>query len=108
MATIDIECIRLQARARLPRLQALRATAHSCRQLHRAHDFPVGCSRELVPAAQAARRLATADDDLARLATSRRFAEIREENPEADEREVELRVAIRESIGMTRDEEDAA
>ena len=32
-------------------------------------------------------------------------AEIREENPEADEGEVVLRVAIRESIGMTRDEE---
>jgi hypothetical protein len=34
-------------------------------------------------------------------------AEIREEYPDADEREVRLRVAIRESIGMTRDEEDA-
>ena len=35
------------------------------------------------------------------------IAEIRDENPEADEREGRLRVAIRESIGMTRDEEDA-
>ena len=44
----------------------------------------------------------TADTD-----RSTAIAEIREENPEADEREVRLRVAIRESIGMTRDEEDA-
>ena len=36
------------------------------------------------------------------------IAEIREENPEADEREVKLRVAIRESLCMTRDEEDYA
>ena len=34
-------------------------------------------------------------------------AEIRKEHPDADEREIELRVALRESIGMTRDEEDA-
>ena len=35
-------------------------------------------------------------------------AEIRVENPEAGDREVRLGVAIRESMGMTRDEEDAA
>jgi hypothetical protein len=34
--------------------------------------------------------------------------EIREEYPDADEREVNLRVAIRESIAMTPDEEDKA
>jgi hypothetical protein len=33
--------------------------------------------------------------------------EIRKEHPDADEREIKLRVALRESIGMTRDEEDA-
>jgi hypothetical protein len=36
------------------------------------------------------------------------IAEIREECPDADEREVELRIAIRESFGATRTEEDAA
>ena len=35
-------------------------------------------------------------------------AEIREEYPDADEREVKLRVAIRESFGATHSEEDAA
>jgi hypothetical protein len=35
-------------------------------------------------------------------------AEIREEHPDADEQEIKLRVALRESIGMTREEEDLA
>jgi hypothetical protein len=35
------------------------------------------------------------------------IAEIREEHPEANDREVALRVAIRESMCMTRDEEQA-
>jgi hypothetical protein len=34
--------------------------------------------------------------------------EIQHEYPDADEQEVKLRVAIRESIAMTRDEESAA
>ena len=36
------------------------------------------------------------------------LAEIREENPEADEQEVKLRVAIRESVCTTRENEDDA
>ena len=103
MATIDHnECIRLQAERVVRAYKALRDSPSSAS--FTSDDFPVGLFAELV---QQIKLLDGWLEPLAGNLHEQTIAEIREENPEADEREVKLRVAIRESIGMTRDEEDA-
>jgi hypothetical protein len=102
MATVSVnsEGIRLQAERVVSAYHALRAAPKNSD--FTSADFPVGLFAELVRQIKAlAGWLEPAD------LHEQTIAEIREENPEADDREVKLRVAIRESIGMTRDEEDA-
>ena len=126
MATDSVhpEGIRLQAERVCRAYRTLRASAHSAD--FTSAEFPVGLFAELFqqikqldvwlepsePADKVANRIAAVRDLTADEARDGLHAEtvreICEENPEADDREVKLRVAIRESMCMTRDEEDAA
>ena len=103
MATFDHnECIRLQSERVVRAYKALRDSPNSATFTN--DDFPVGLFADLVQQIKLLEGwLLPPAGDL----HEQTIAEVREENPEADEREVALRVAIRESIGMTRDEEDA-
>jgi hypothetical protein len=108
MATDSVrsECIRLQAERVVDAYHKMRADTQD--PDFKSGDFPVGRFAELVQQIKALEGWLEPASDEANDLHAQTVAEIREEHPDADEREVRLRVAIRESMGMTRNEEEAA
>ena len=102
--TDDNRGVRLQAERVVRAYKALREAPKNSDT--RDDIFPIGLFAELLQQLkQLEGWLEPADpDDL----HEQTVAEIREEYRDADEREIKLRAAIRESFGATRDEEEAA
>ena len=96
------EGIRLQAERVVRAYKEMRDTTNSANL--KSDDSPVGLFAELMQQIRMLEGWLEPRPDL----HAETVAELREEHRDADEREIKLRVAIRESIGMTRDEEDAA
>jgi len=105
IASVHSDGIRLQAERVVRKYKELRAATGSSFEPN--PEFPVGLFAELVTQIRQLERWLPPVEGEPKDLHAQTIAEVREENADADERENAVRVAIRESIGMTRDEQDA-